>query len=88
MFQGHGRVSLRSLGVLWEFQKPEGRQRRDNNNKCVCLCGKRQEENETKRKGQTPEEKFLSSLLFDDVELVVVPQSPGHFLIGHIVSVL
>lgn len=37
---------------------------------------------------QKPEEEFLSSLLFDDVELVVVPQSPGHFLIGHIVTVL
>lgn len=41
-----------------------------------------------KRKGQRPEEEFLSSLLFDDVELVVVPQSTGHFLISHIVSVL
>lgn len=51
-----GRVSLRLLGILWEFQKPE--------------------------------KEFLSSLLFDDVELVVVPQSPGHFLIGHIVTVL
>lgn len=37
---------------------------------------------------QEPEEEFLSTLLFDDVELVVVPQSTGHFLIGHIVSVL
>lgn len=35
-----------------------------------------------------PEEEFLSSLLLDDVELVVVPQSTGHFLIGHVVSVL
>lgn len=41
-----------------------------------------------KRKGLRPEEEFLSSLLFDDVELVVVPQSTGHFLIRHIVSVL
>lgn len=37
---------------------------------------------------QKPEEEFLSSLLFYDVELVVMSQSPGHFLIGHIVSVL
>lgn len=37
---------------------------------------------------QKSEEEFLSSLLFDDVQLVVVPQSAGHFLIRHIVSVL
>lgn len=30
----------------------------------------------------------MSSLLFDDVQLVVVPQSTGHFLVGHIASVL
>lgn len=37
---------------------------------------------------QTPEEELLSSFLFDDVQLVVVPQRTGHFLIGHVVSVL
>ena len=35
-----------------------------------------------------PEEQFLSRLLLDDVELVVVPQCAGHLLIGHIGSVL
>lgn len=54
---------------------------------CVAV-GKRQEENDKAKEGQRPEEEFLSSLLFDDVELVVVPQSTGHFLIGHVVSVL
>lgn len=55
----------------------------------VCVAvGKRQEENDKAKEGQRPEEEFLSSLLFDDVELVVVPQSTGHFLIGHVVSVL
>lgn len=39
-------------------------------------------------KFQKPEEELLSSLLFDDVELVVVSQSTGHFLVRHIVSVL
>lgn len=37
---------------------------------------------------ERPEEEFLSSLFFDDVELVIVPQSTGHLLIGHIVPVL
>lgn len=55
----------------------------------ALLLGKRQRENDTRNiKGRRPEKEFLSSLLFDDVELVVVPQGPGHFLIGHVVSVL
>lgn len=37
---------------------------------------------------QKPEEQLLPSLLFDDVELVVVAQSSGHLLVGHVVSVL
>lgn len=37
---------------------------------------------------QKPEEEFLSSFLSDDVQLVVMPQSTGHLLIGHVVSVL
>lgn len=40
------------------------------------------------RKGFRPEEEFLASFFFDDVQLVVVPQSTGHLLIRHIVSVL
>lgn len=40
------------------------------------------------RKGFRPEEEFLSPFFFDDVQLVVVPQSTGHLLIRHIVSVL
>lgn len=40
------------------------------------------------RKGFRPEEESLSSFFFDDVQLVVVPQSTGHLLIRHIVSVL
>lgn len=40
------------------------------------------------RKFQEPEEEFLSSLLFDDVQFVVVSQCTGHFLVGHVVSVL
>lgn len=35
-----------------------------------------------------PEEELLSSFFFNDVQLVVVPQSTGHLLIRHIVSVL
>lgn len=35
-----------------------------------------------------PEEELLSSFLFDDVQLVVVPQCTGHFLIRHVISVL
>ena len=54
---------------------------------CLLLWGE-DKKRMTKKKGQRPEEEFLSTLLFDDVELVVVPQSTGHFLIGHIVSVL
>lgn len=49
---------------------------------------KSQRENYTRTRGQRPEEEFLSSLLFNDVEFVVVSQSPRHFLIGHIISVL
>lgn len=45
-----------------------------------------QEENE--HLGFRPEKEFLSSFFFDDVQLVVVPQSAGHLLIRHIVSVL
>lgn len=37
---------------------------------------------------EKPEKKLLSSLLSDDVELVVVSQSPGHLLVGHVISVL
>lgn len=40
------------------------------------------------RKGLRPEEEFLSSFFFDDVQLVVVPQRTGHLLIRHIVSML
>lgn len=40
------------------------------------------------REFKKPEQEFLSSFFFDDVQLVVVPQSTGHLLIGHIVSVL
>lgn len=40
------------------------------------------------RKGFRPEEELLASFFFDDVQLVVVPQSTGHLLIRHIVSVL
>lgn len=50
--------------------------------------GKRQKENNKKERQRGPEEEFLSSLLFDDVQLVVVPESTGHLLIRHIVSVL
>lgn len=42
----------------------------------------------TNRKRQRPEQEFLSSFFSNDVQLVVVPQSTGHFLICHIVSVL
>lgn len=55
---------------------------------CYLLLQGTDKKGKTNRKGQRPEEKFLSSFLFDDVQLVVVPQSSGHFLIGHIASVL
>lgn len=70
--------------VMWELQKPKKRQYRVNNNKCVCCCGQNRKMTKEKR----PEEEFLSPFFLDDVQLVVVPQCTGHFLIGHIVSVL
>lgn len=54
-----------------------------------CVCKKTKESlRQKKKRKQKPEEQFLSSLLFDDVEFVVVPQCTGHFLIGHVFSVL
>lgn len=58
-----------------------------NDNKYVCVVvGRKTKVDDRER--ERPEEQFLSSLLFDDVEFVVVSQSTGHLFIGHIVSVL
>lgn len=41
-----------------------------------------------RREEDTPEEELLSSFLLDDVQLVVVSQSAGHFFVRHVVSIL
>lgn len=80
-------VSRRFPDVMWELQKPKEAHKRGGNNKCVC-CSREKNRRMTKKKEQRPEEEFLSPFFLDDVQLVVVPQRTGHFLIGHIVSVL
>lgn len=89
VFWGLWRVSLLFPDVLWRFEEPELSQTGEAlEMKVFVAVGRNQKKIMTKKKRQRPEEEFLSSLLFDDVELVVVPQSTGHFLICHIITVL
>lgn len=87
-FWWFSRVRLLFPDVLWEFQKPDQSQRGGDNDNLACCCDGKDWQSVSSKKGQKPEEEFLTALLFDDVELVVVPQSTGHFLVCHIVSVL
>lgn len=76
--------SVNSFLLLGSFKNLQKKKKAEELN--VCDEVKIQEE--MSRKGFRPEEEFLSSFFFDDVQLVVVPQSTGHLLIRHIVSVL
>lgn len=68
------------------FRNLRGRQGGGSNAKRVN--GKDTQRRMTKSEREGPEEQLLSSLLLDDVQLVVVAQSTGHFLIGHVVPIL
>lgn len=89
VFWGLAAVGQRFLDVLWEFEKPKSGEREEGMSINVNVgFGEKREGERQRGKTKRPEEEFLSSLLLDDVQLVVVPQSTGHFLIRHIVPVL
>lgn len=89
VFWGLAAVGQRFLDVLWEFEKPKSGDREEGMSINVNVgFGENTEGERQRANSKKPEEEFLSSLLLDDVQLVVVPQSTGHFLICHIVPVL
>lgn len=80
-------VTHESLGTIGKFEEPNSMQKRGSSvctNLSSCVEGGENDHWEEQR----PEEELLPSFLFDDVQLVVVSECTGHFLICHVISIL